>query len=637
MIVYGDPQFKIGAADLLKAVCERLFSTREEDIDELRSLLIHAGQLEQAIEDSPAHQVSAALTRKITGLAAVAFHAAWSACQPELDPLRNTSSALEELRQILRDANGFSSEHVTVKIPEGFEFYALYPEQYCLSALSWSRHNPCSNRDRTVLVVGIRSIGTTLSALVAATLEAIGWRTNRITVRPSGPPFARTLELPSSVRNNAQFALVVDEGPGLSGSSMAAVARALVESGFARPQISFLPGHAGEPGPAASAEVRSWWTNIPRYVTALEDVRWNGLSLTEALRKKSCELVGENSPNEVPCLGFTSQPGFKLPPKPFSLSPSQGERARGERSIYFLEAPEAGQSVHLEDFSAGLWRNAIFSTPSMWPWAAIPFERMKYRCSISDDVSILWKFVGLGSLRQEATGTVWQSADSSNQSWSPQPLGWFRGFIALPWINGKRLSCKDGRDPDILNHISHYVAAVSKPPLPPGEQAASLARLEQMLFWNTKEALGDTLAERALRTARKLRNLGSCPAYGDGRLAPYEWVRTQAGYVIKPGAGGHDTDHTIIGRQPVYWDVAAAMVEWKLSACSRLLAAMRVTGIALRSEALPFFRLAYAAFRMGQASLCADACADDPPERARSQHAFSAYRADLRRQLERLA
>src|SRR5581483_1173657 len=92
-----------------------------------------------------------------------------------------------------------------------------------------------------------RSIGTSLSALVAATLKAAGWQTERFTVRPAGPPFARTVALPSAPVPNARHALIVDEGPGMSGSSLAAVAQALVESGFKPERISFLPGHDREP------------------------------------------------------------------------------------------------------------------------------------------------------------------------------------------------------------------------------------------------------------------------------------------------------------------------------------------------------------------------------------------------------
>src|SRR5581483_261183 len=77
----------------------------------------------------------------------------------------------------------------------------------------------------------------------------------------------------------AHCALVVDEGPGISGSSMAAVAEALVRSGVH--DIAFLPGHGGDPGWAASPEIRRRWRETPRYVTPLDSLTWNGRSLKQ--------------------------------------------------------------------------------------------------------------------------------------------------------------------------------------------------------------------------------------------------------------------------------------------------------------------------------------------------------------------
>ena len=77
-----------------------------------------------------------------------------------------------------------------------------------------------------LLVVGIRSIGTTLSAVAAAAARARGIAAERITVRPQGHPYNRTAEFTAeqmaavsrAVSSGASF-VVVDEGPGLSGSS----------------------------------------------------------------------------------------------------------------------------------------------------------------------------------------------------------------------------------------------------------------------------------------------------------------------------------------------------------------------------------------------------------------------------------
>ncbi|HWF18321.1 MAG TPA: hypothetical protein VG754_03595 [Verrucomicrobiae bacterium] len=435
-----------------------------------------------------------------------------------------------------------------------------------------------------VLIVGIRSIGTALSAVVSATLASAGWRPMRITVRPSGPPFARVVELPDSVHGCARRALVVDEGPGISGSSMAAVAKALVEIGFEPEQISFLPGHGGEPGTAASDEVRGWWKRVRRYVTPWEQLRWSGMGLPECLREESREIAAQEQ--------FTT----------------------------------------VEDLSGGRWREKIYPKPANRPWAAISFERMKFLCTAKSDASILWKFVGLRkSVADKSSASL---KEHSDHVWTPKLLGWFRGFVALPWVEGRPLSVEDAQNPEIIRHLGRYISAVSKAPLSDAQQATSFECLCEMLYWNTREALGGEMAEHALRFANKVRKPSICPAYGDGRLAPHEWRRTGDGQILKLDPSGHDMDHTMIGRQPVYWDTAGTMVEWGFSSSKLLLSALQGAGISLRTDVLDFYQMSYAAFRMGQASVCADACAADAEEFVRTRQAFENYREQLRELLK---
>src|SRR5262249_5821936 len=98
-----------------------------------------------------------------------------------------------------------------------------------------------------VAVIGIRSVGSTLSAVVAAALWARGSTATRITVRPQGEPYARTIiflrEQVSWIQNalaaDRDF-VVVDEGPGFSGSTFLSVARALEAAGVPQSRITLL-------------------------------------------------------------------------------------------------------------------------------------------------------------------------------------------------------------------------------------------------------------------------------------------------------------------------------------------------------------------------------------------------------------
>jgi hypothetical protein len=151
-----------------------------------------------------------------------------------------------------------------------------------------------------------------------------------------------------------------------------------------------------------------------------------------------------------------------------------------------------------------------------------------------------------------------------------------------------------------------------------------------MLYWNTKESLGDAAADRASAWSDRITarpRLASVPRYGDGRVAPHEWISTPHGRPIKTDCTGHDRDHTIVGPQPLAWDVAGALVEWQLDA------------LPLPEDApidlveLPYYRAAYAAFRLGQCALCASMLQAGHADRTRQLEAADRYRADLQRTL----
>jgi hypothetical protein len=135
--------------------------------------------------------------------------------------------------------------------PEGFAYYGLDPRSF------GSARSLAGERD--VLVVGIRSIGTTLSAIVRA---AIGPRARRVTVRPSGPPFDRVLE--RAPDHEGRDVILVDEGPGLSGSTFLGVAEAFVRAGTPPDRIAIactapvLPSRLRAANAAARWRYRAW-------------------------------------------------------------------------------------------------------------------------------------------------------------------------------------------------------------------------------------------------------------------------------------------------------------------------------------------------------------------------------------------
>lgn len=148
------------------------------------------------------------------------------------------------------------SGRVRLKTPEGYAYYGLFPEAFIGPA------RRLGVAGRGVRVIGLRSIGVSLAPVVAAAIDA----PLPLSLRPFGPPFERRVKIEDAtfgrVLAGAERYIVVDEGPGLSGSSFAAVARFLMNRGVSAEQIIFMPSHDGGPGPAASPSVRSLWRAI---------------------------------------------------------------------------------------------------------------------------------------------------------------------------------------------------------------------------------------------------------------------------------------------------------------------------------------------------------------------------------------
>ncbi|HLX73262.1 MAG TPA: hypothetical protein VKR26_00940 [Terriglobales bacterium] len=218
--------------------------------DRLLEALLRCGELECGLSDldSP-HAPQAAATTN--ALAEMLLGGASRLCP---------SQPLQRLSRVRLP------EKITVSTPEGFAYYALHPLQYADLAGSLRLVS------RRAAVVGIRSIGSTLSAVVAAALGRRGVEAERITVRPVGHPFDRKTEFtPAELRwlavqraRQGEF-LVVDEGPGLSGSSFLSVGDALLQAGVPRNSITFLCGAQPEPSRLRARNGGRRWSEYRSY------------------------------------------------------------------------------------------------------------------------------------------------------------------------------------------------------------------------------------------------------------------------------------------------------------------------------------------------------------------------------------
>jgi hypothetical protein len=456
---------------------------------------------------------------------------------------------------------------VQTKVPEGYAFYGVYPEAYAEAARALS--GPAT-------VIGLRSIGASLAAAAAAGMGAAA----PITLRPTGHPFQRQLRVSARLEahllaRRAGLFVIVDEGPGLSGSSFGAVADWLEARGVEPRKIVFMPSHRGQPGAMASEGHRRRWTVSRRAVREFDDL---------------------------------------------GISAKRPEHAL-EAWVEDLAGPATGP---LQDISGGQWRALRFGPDKrLWPAASPTQERRKFLVQTGGDAWLV-KFAGLGRTGADKFG---RAQRLGRAGLTPLPVGLRHGFMVEPWLRAAPIDPRDDR-PAFLPALAAYLGYRAAAFPAQAQDGASQPLLQSMIEANARDALGasaaNALARRFPRAPLPLR-----PIRTDGRLHAWEWLKTTDGRWLKTDAVDHDDAHDLIGCQDLAWDVAGAEVELALTASElgELLQRLDNQGHAVNRDVLRFMRMAYPAFQLGLWTHAA-ACADSQ-ERARTEGLLEAYRRRL--------
>lgn len=537
MLVYGDRAMTVAPRWVLRQVTATLRSAEDSPPgprrhDLLTWAFLDAAGLLQGVADaelqqrgmddlSPAQDAAMSLllmiARKLTASAWSGFKAIGPGVSPEL---------IELATQPL-------PERVTIRTPEGFAFYAVFPEAYLKAAAEhpWPA---------TPLVIGLRSIGAGLAALVAA---ATGARTV-LTLRPFGPPFRREIRASTQIRaliaaHEGPFA-IVDEGPGLSGSSFGATADLLESLGVAEDRIVFLPSHAGDLGPQADPRHRARWARAARPVATFDDL-----------------VV------EAPLAGWFED--------------------------------LTGPIQRIEDLSGGAWRRApqFRRAPPAHPMQ----ERRKF---LLHTASGRWlaRFAGLGWLGESKLD---RAKALHSAGFTPEPLALRRGFLLERW---EEAAAPEALPRDrLVAQLGAYLGfrAVAFPAEP--HEGASREALAEMAEVNLREALGQPAAAGLLRALSRLIGAPETQrAHVDARLHPWEWLLTPDGLILKADAHDHSMAHDLVGAQEIAWDIAGAKLEFELTPdeFGRVREAVcDATGERSHPAALLFFEICYAAFQAG--------------------------------------
>ena len=591
MLVYADskrvkdPREK---AARIRAGIERMVSStlRIERHAILAELLVEAGELEQGLLDhffgihgeerpSPVGEAASGLTRAVAEVLLPSFRTFGG-----LPPGEAARCATESIERALDALLALDlPETIAVSVPEGYAFYGLYPETFFCAAEAL-----CREGGRGPLrVIGIRSIGTSLAAAVAA---VAGEEARVFSVRPGGHPFSRKVTIGQwlgrdLLEGRPRYA-VVDEGPGLSGSSFGCVADWLEDRGVASESISFCPSHRGNLGPYSSERHRTRWEKARRHVVEFETVfgsrdgRW-------PLERWVEDLTGR--PDDPP-----------------------------------------------EDLSAGRWREKLFTERALWPAADVHGERRKYLLAAGGKRWFL-KFAGLGRYGREKL----EMAEVLGKAGLIPPIKGLRhGLLVGPWLEGARplpLAPEVDRLA-LLDAVARYLAfRVSRFPVRPEERGATPVKLFEMAAYNTKRLLGPGLGETVRGWRDRLAELSRLerPVLTDNKMHAWEWLVTPEGRILKADALDHHRSNDLIGPQDPVWDLVGAAVELDLDEAELDLlreAVARRSGTPPAEPAqLGFYTVAYLAFQAGRHALAAEAL----------EHAVPAESAGMRSEMERYA
>jgi hypothetical protein len=434
---------------------------------------------------------------------------------------------------------------VLVSPPEGFTQYAVHPLDFAALV------GRIAIRAAPAVVVGIRTIGATLSAVVAAALRARGIPAPRFTVRPEGHPYDRRVRLGepaqrwlrTQVARGASF-FVVDEGPGQSGSSLLAAAEALVAIGAPRARIALLCARAVDPAT---------------------------LIAPDAARRFRAFALHATGPSEV--------------------------------------APEEAVIPLL----AGAWRKVCFQDRRHFPPIWVQLERRKL---LSIDGGRLFKYAGLGRPGAE----IFERAGAlSEAGYGPPVEDAGEGYLVMPWLAQSAPLRAEALTTALLHRLSAYCAfrasAFPSATPHPGD-------LESMLRKNALVALGRELGPRVELPLGR-------PVIADARMMPHEWTAAPGAPPLKMDATDHGDDHLFPGPVDVAWDLAGAIVEWRMSASARrvfLDGYRRASGDHFESR-LPAYLYAYTLFRLAWS--IAAATTSPPEDAARLRVAEQRYRAVL--------
>lgn len=542
MLVFNDADETIDPDEHWTTLVAAADALTPGDHDAVTALLIDAGEFETAIADSlfPRTDGIDPLLDELSAvtLSAARLFVASAGGAAASGPWR--ARMREAMARVRVDRLPRTARR---RVSEGYAFYALHPEAYVAAACDFA----ASIAPPAAVCVGLRTIGTSLSAVVAATLLERGVPASTCSLRPRGHPFDRRAVIDASLERalvqqaHGAHYLIVDEGPGLSGSSFTSAARMLSTLGIPDCQIGFFPGWNADGSTFRSDAARSVWARHRRWIA-------------------------------------------RNPHAP-------------------VQVLEGNAFV---DFSAGAWRERLYSKKSEWPPVQPQHERVKMLVPGRGEIV---RFAGLGRYGVTALD---RARTLAGEGLGAPPGRLEGGYLRQSFVEGRPCTPADAT-PEFLECAARHIGFLSRTQRLDGPKAHDA--LCEMIETNVREA-DDTL--RVPPLSHYGAALSDAPRVAiDGRMLPHEWIRTGDDY-IKTDALDHACDHFFPGAQDPAWDLAALETEFALepAAAATLLEHYARESRDTRVRArLPFHRIAYAAFQLGYATMASQSLGESPDGR----------------------
>ena len=588
MIVFTKQEKRVSPAGYfsqMEYLLERLdASPRHEYCVEL---LMEWGELESGISDrlfaeSDCIEQIAVSSREIATLIGRALYLSWEGLFKKLRAL---------LPDIGKKIRKFSSlplpRKIRTRVPEGYIYYGLYPEMYIEAARAFFKEI----RPERAVSIGLRSIGTSLSAAVSGTLTELGVKVESFTLRPRGHPFRRKMLIAPDLEEKFKsltnhYFLIIDEGPGISGSSFGSTARALSEMGIPDAKIIFFPSHIPEGKSLVTPEARENWQRYRKYLVSFEDEGLSG------------KVLGQ---------------------------------------LFYITGGAGRQWL---DISAGNWRSLFYEKESEYPALHPNHEQRKYLC-LEEPLNgkkirgpaYLMKFAGLGKYGR---AKYERGMALSGEGLYPRLHGTGNGFLMRDFVEGRPVAQGD-ISRDLIDYVARYIATTGKM-----FQAAEKIPFDpnmKMISENVLETIGKEWSAN-IGKLEKLRPVitGGAVSAIDGRMMRHEWLVTPGGF-LKTDSVAHHIDQFYPRNQDPAWDVAAVTVEFPLKGEEReyLLARYaELAGDPHIGKKLSFYRIAYLAYRLGYTEL-ASLELGSHPDGLRLKSLSDYYAFLLKMELSRLA